>query len=202
MKFALILITLALASCSTRPTAPEGLNLRSEKEYQHVLNLYTDRQQRYTGLYNTMDVTASLINSAVSRAQVEQKARLLQWNRAQFDQEIEKARTSLRQETVLFVSFFTPDRKNDDLQKLTTQWRMYLEVDGRRWEPKVTRLRQPLAEIQGLYPYHNRFASAYQLSFPIATTTVEGTTSRFIVTGPLGISTIEFKPVDATLVVP
>ena len=202
MRLFLCVMALVFASCSTRPTAPEGLNLRSEKEYQRVLNLYTERQQRYTGLYNTMDVTASLLNSAVSRAQVEQKARLLQWNRAQFDQEVEKSRTSLRQETLVFVSFFTPDRKNDDLQKLTTQWRMYLEVDGRRWEPKVTRLRQPLAEIQGLFPYHNRFASAYMLSFPVATSTIEGATSRLTITGPLGISTLDFKPVDATLILP
>lgn len=202
MRFLFLSLAFALMSCSLRPTAPEGLNLITEGEYHNIVDQYTQRSQKYAGLYNTMDVTATLVNSAVARGQVDQKARLLQWSPAQYSSEMEKIKKDLKNETAVFVSFYTPDKKNDDLQKMTTQWRIYLEAEGRRWEPKVIRIRQPVAETQGLYAYHTRFSTAYMMTFPVATTSVEGVNSKFIITGPLGISTLEYKPVDATLVRP
>ncbi|MBX3040808.1 MAG: hypothetical protein KF789_08900 [Bdellovibrionaceae bacterium] len=192
----------SLMACSTRPTAPEGLNLISESQYHGIVDRYTQRSQKYSGLYNTMDVTATLVNSAVARAQADQKARLLQWAPNNYSSELEKLKKDLKNETTVFVSFYTPDKKNDDLQKMTTQWRVYLEAEGRRWEPKIMKIRQPVAETQGLYAYHTRFSTAYVMTFPVATTTIDGVNSRFIITGPLGISTLDYKPVDATLIQP
>lgn len=193
MRFVLTFpFILGLFACATTTPTPSGLILMPEREYHNVVESFTGRSQKYAGLYNTMDVTATLVNSKVALAQIDQKARLLQWDSTQYSKALEKQKNELAEQTIIYMSFYTPDKKNDDLQKPTTQWRMYLEAEGRRWEPRVVRIRQPIAEIQGLYSYHTRFSTAYQLTFPIAATTIDQTRSRFIVTGPLGISTIEY----------
>ncbi|MBX3032513.1 MAG: hypothetical protein KF865_01215 [Bdellovibrionaceae bacterium] len=192
----LLLITAAwsFTGCATRPAANQGLELMSVAEYEKVVDRHTQRSQKYSGLYNTMDVTATLVNTAVAKAQLEQKARLLQWDRAQFQLESNKLAEKNKNETEVFLSFFTPDKKNDDLQKKTTQWRVYLEADGRRWEGKTMKIRQPIAEIQGLFSYHSRFSTPYLITFPVGTATIDPRTTRFIVTGPIDIVTLEYAP--------
>lgn len=201
MQKTLALLSFAfLAACASKMTSSTGLELMTESKYKSIVDTYTGRSQQYSGLYNTIDLSATLMNSAVTHAQNDQKARLLQWDAAQYASNQGKSRTEMMDRTVVFLSFYTPDRKNDDLQKNNTQWRIYLEADGKRWEPKVVKLRQPVSELQSLYAYHTKFSTAYQLTFPVATTTVERTRSKLIVTGPLGFGAIEYKPVDPTLV--
>lgn len=188
---------LSLAACATRETTATGLDLMSESEYQKVVDRYTQHQQQYKGLYNTMDVTATLVVPTVAHAELEQKARLYQWDRAKLQAETSKANDELRSQTQVFLSFYTPEHKNDDLNKTTTQWRVYLESGGRRWEGKIARIKTPTSEIQGIYPYHVRFSTPYVVTFPTAAATVGKESARFVVTGPVGLMALDYAP-DAT----
>lgn len=193
-----ISIVVALTGCATKETANTGLVLMSQPEFENVLERYTDRTQRYEGLYNTLDVTATLRNSAVLRAQLEAQARIYQWDRAKFLAESNKALEDAKNKTEVFLSFYTPERKNDDLNRSTSQWKTYLEIDGRRWEGKTSKVKLNVMELQGWYPYHNRFATPYLVSFPVALSTIEGQPVRFVVTGPMGLATLNFNPVGST----
>lgn len=189
----IVSLLLTTAACATRETTVTGLNLMSEREYEKVLERFTHHEQQYKGLYNTMDVTATLIVPSVAHAELEQKARIYQWDRAKFQAESNKLNDELRTQTQVFMSFYTPEHKNDDLQKLGTQWRVYLEAGGRRWEGKVAKIKTPTAEIQGIYPYHVRFSTPYLVTFPTAANTVAKESARFIVTGPVGLMALDYS---------
>jgi len=190
-----VLAVAALAGCATHETSSTGLELMSAGEVDRVLDRSTSRSQNYEGLYNTLDLTATLRNSAVRRAQLEQQARIYQWDRNKFQAEVSASDTKSRNETEVFLSFYTPEKKNDDLNKKATQWKVFLESDGRRFEGKAAKIRQSVPEIQGWYPYFTRFSTPYSVTFTVATQDIETKPAKFIVTGPMGTATLNFAPV-------
>lgn len=198
MKRSLILIlalfsSAVVTSCATTQPDPAGLQLMSEKEYAKVLDHSTRRIQKYSGLYNTVEMAATYLRPEMMQAQLEQSARLYQWDKARFSLEKNRRDELMKNETEFFLSFYTPDKKNDDLHKNNTQWRVYLDADGRRWEAKVTKIKLQLAEVQGLYPYHNRFSTAYSLTFPVSVGTLSLKPVKLVVTGPVDIATLEWQ---------
>jgi hypothetical protein len=44
-----------------------------------------------------------------------------------------------------------------------------------------------------LYPFHNRFATAYMVEFPVALASVESQSTKMTITGPLGTKAIQFS---------
>ncbi len=179
--------------CATTIVSTTGLVLISETEYRKILEQQTLRDQRYQGLYNVFDLSATLVDSRLSQAQLEQSARLYQWDRAQFQAEKNKVDQTLKDQTEIFLSFYTPEKKNDDLNKSGTQWRVYLESGGRRWEGKVKKIKTTLSEVQGIYPHHTRFATPYSITFPVATAEVTAQDVQFLLAGPAGTTKLEFK---------
>lgn len=185
-------LALTAVACATEQKSSTGLELMSAAEYERVIERNTRHTQKYSGLYNVMDVTATLVNSEVARAQLDQSARQSQWDAARFQLEKNKSDDTLKQKTQVFLSFYTPERKNDDLHKTATTWKVYLQSPERRWEGTATKLKDSLAELQGLYGYHNRFATAYMLSFPVAIKDIEGQPLTLKITGPVGSGDLSF----------
>lgn len=192
----LVLIAAFAGGCATRETSSTGLELMSAGEVDRVIDRSTVRSQNYEGLYNTLDLTATLRNAPVRRAQLEQQARIYQWDRNKFQSEVAASDAKARNETEVFLSFYTPEKKNDDLNKKNTQWKVFLEADGRRWEGKVVKIRQSVPEIQGWYPYYTRFSTPYVVTFTVAAPDVETKTSKLVVTGPMGTATLSFAAVS------
>lgn len=194
MKYLLVL-TLFLAACaSTYEVTPAGRTLRTADEYTEVLTANSDKLRTYSGFYNVLDVEAVSVNSVVAQAYLEHNARLYQWTDAKFSEEKTKMEQRLSKQTEFFMSFFTPERKNDDLYKADTMWRIFLDVDGRRFEGKATRVKLPLAEIQAAYPFHNRFATPYMITFPVPMLSIEKKELKLTLTGAVGSGTLTFKP--------
>lgn len=193
----LSLAALFQLGCATPAPQPEGLVLISPADYQKALDQQTRRSQKYQGLYNVFDLSATLVNPTLAQAQLEQSARLYQWDRAQFQSEKNKSDQQLKDRTEVFLSFYTPEKKNDDLHKSSTQWRVYLESGGRRWEGKVTKIKTTLAEVQGLYPHHTRFSTPYSISFPVSAEQATSQSAKFTLTGPSGTTSLDFATASA-----
>lgn len=201
MKLILLAIAaLSLAACATRQVSTMGLDLISESAYEQVVEDATQKNQQYSGLYNTIDVTATLLTTTVAKAQLDQKARVFQWDKSKYQLEANKLGDQLKNEAAVFASFYTPEKVNDDLHKTGSQWRVYLETGGRRWEGKVMKIKMPVVEIVRLYPYHTRFSTPYLITFPLPTYSIDRTATRFIVTGPVGIANLDFNPKETPAV--
>lgn len=187
-----LFLALNLISCASTTTNRAGLNIMSESAYESVIDKWSDNIENYNGLSNTMSIKATLLNNEAATAQLDQNARLFQWDQITFDNEKKKLETRLGQQTEVFVSFYSPERKWDDLYKSKTLWKIFLDVDGMRFEGKATKIKLLPREIQGLYHYHTSFATPYTVSFPVPASTLDGKTVRLIFTGSVGSATLNF----------
>lgn len=160
--------------------------------YGMQIDRFSDGDAEYSGFYNNFEYKATLLNSAIRSALLQKQNDYYQWDRDKFMKERDKSDQEAATETSVFLSFFTPDRKNDNLFDSKSIWRVYLEADGRRYQGKVKRVRSLLAELQTLYPYHTRWNTPYVLSFPVPTNSIESQNSTLTVTGPLGSKTVRF----------
>ena len=192
----ILALLLLLSSCASRETTPGGVQIATQGEAEKVIDRYSDRIESYNGLYNTLQASATLHNSVVSIAVLDQKARLFQWDQGKYDTQKLEINEKLGKETEIFLSFFTPDKKHDDLNKAQSLWKIFLDVNGRRYEGKAVKIKLQTVEVQSLYSYHNRFSTPYQLIFPISVRLIENYPSKITLTGPVGSATLSFTPLE------
>ena len=202
-KSALIFASLlTIAACSNKPTQldqavmPEKGGVPDVSQaYDTLIERYSDGDSKYSGFYNNFEYKATLQNSTVREAVLLKKANYYLWPADKVQTERQKLMKEMAEETEIFVSFFTPDRKNDNLSEEKAIWRVYLEAGGRRYQGKARKVKSLLAELQTLYPYHNRWTTPYELKFAIPTSVIETQESTLTITGPLGSRTVRFLPV-------
>lgn len=198
MKLTLLAgIAMGLASCTSKQTietqqANDGSHPGHPASFERIMETYSAGDSEYTGFYNNFEYRVTLLNTAVREAQLAKQTEFYQWDAAKVALEREKMTKELGEETKVFMSFFTPDRLNDNLTNAKSIWRVYLEVDGRRFEGKIKRLRNLLAELQALYPGHTRWTSPYEVTFPVGAASIERKVSKYTVTGPLGTRDVTF----------
>lgn len=195
MKFLSALIAFALTtSCASKMiSSSPNLKLISESDYYSVIKRNSRHRQIYSGLYNSIDMTAAIINTDVSESQVDQMARMFIWDENKYTLEKAAADGKLQKEAEFFVSFFTPERKHDDLNKNKTLWKVFLDVNGKRYEGKTTKIKLLTEEVQSLYPFHNRFSTAYSIVFPVPMKNIEKSNSiKLTITGPVATATVDF----------
>lgn len=180
---------------SSSPMKAEGpANINVPSDHTAIIDQNSAGDSQFAGLYNTFELKATLLNSQVREAINRRQAEYYQWDSAQQTAEREKALQELNSQTEVFLSFATPDRKNDNLADKKTIWRIFLDVGGRRYVGQAKKDRRLIAELQSQFPYHTRWNSSYLLTFPISTTAIETRPVKLTVTGPLGTRVLEFKP--------
>jgi hypothetical protein len=196
---AVVALGLTLSACSTpqmdQEKAPPAGNTQTptSRPYTERIEQFSDGDVEYSGLYNNFEYKATLLNSTIREALLGKQAAYYEWNDAQTSQAREKSNQEMSSQTKVFLAFFTPNAKNDNLTDSKTIWRIYLDCAGRRYEGKATRLRLLLAELQALYPYVTRWATPYELTFDVPTAAIESQPSTLTITGPLGSRVVHFK---------
>lgn len=193
MKLFASLFFLIVTACATTPPENARLSLTSDSDYYSAVENFTASKQVYDGFVNILDIRATLLNTKVARYQVDHYARLYQWDETNYQNEKSKTEGKLSKQTDLFISFFVPERKHDDLSKYNTRWKIFLDVGGRRFEGKAQRLKTIVAEVKSLYPDHTRWSTPYIVTFPVPTSQVEGSESKLVLTGPIGSASVEFS---------
>lgn len=183
-----------LTACASSYENPNLPTLMSESDFRSTMEKYSDKQSIYDGFYQKLGIAATLMNTKTTYAQLDHKARIYQWDSTQYDAEKAKAETSLSQETAVFVSFFVPERKHDDLHKPKTVWKIFLDAGGKRYEGKATKVKSVYAEVQSMYPSHNRFGTPYVVTFKTPVSTIENTDAKLTVTGPITNTSLKFAP--------
>lgn len=200
----LFIAVILTASCTSSPRSsndpligtgsegPSGLKVPSN--HQEVIESGSAGNLDYAGLYNTFDFRATLLNSRVREALIQRQGESYQWDSSKLATERERSTQEASAETVIFLSFFTPERRNDNLADTKSIWRALLDVGGRRYEAKVKKDRRLVVELQSLFPYHTRWNSPYILTFPVSTMAIESQVVQLTITGPLGTQTVNFQP--------
>jgi hypothetical protein len=182
-----------LSSCATRLPTPEGVPEVSIANYEKAVTEKTQKIEIYDGLYNKLTVQSTWIDSLLTEYSLSHSARLSQWNEVKYRDERSKRVGKNAESTEFFVSFYAPEKKHTDLSSSKTIWKIFLDVNGQRYEGKATKMKLLLSEVQVLYPYHNRWSVPYTVSFPVATSLVEGKPAKLIFTGAVGSAELSFN---------
>lgn len=186
----LILCTVTLiVGCST--TDQRQIHI-ADSEYKSVLEKHSRQSKTYSGFTNTLDIRATLITSQVREAQALRKATSFQWSDVELQAERDYQNKAYASETRVFLSFFTPESKDDNLSKSDTVWRIFLDVNGKRYPGVAQKMMDTQAEIHDLYPEHTRWGTPYLVKFLIPSSQVEGVSSRLTITGPVGSTSLDF----------
>jgi len=191
-KVGIILAALFLASCASTTENRSGVTVMNETAYEAVVDKWTDHVEDYNGFNNTVTIMATIVTPEVALAQVDQNARIFQWDQITYDNEKKKTETALTTKTDAFVSFYSPERKWDDLYKSKTLWKVFLDVNGQRYEGKAAKVKLLPREVQKMYHYHTVFATPYLISFPVAATSINGSPARLVFTGAVGSVNLNF----------
>ncbi len=204
--FALIGLLQACSSMDANPNDPSVVNatnplltegpslLKVPQGHREVIQQNSAGDAQFTGLYNSFELKATILNTAVRAALIKRQSEYYQWDQAQISTEREKALQELNSQTEVFMSFATPDRKNDNLADKKSIWRIFLDAGGRRYVGQVKKDRRLVAELQAQFPYHTRWNTAYILTFPVSTTSIETQIIKLTLTGPLGTRALEYRP--------
>jgi hypothetical protein len=166
-----------------------------EAAYLATVERYSAGDREYNGFYNLFDFKATIHNSPIQNAMLKKQADYYQWDEAKLESEMAKASGEMNRETYVFCSFFTPDRRNDNLTDTKSIWRVFLDVGGRRYVGRAKKSRKLLAELQALYPYQTRWTTPYVFTFPVPVALIEGQASTLTITGPLGARSVGFAPI-------
>lgn len=190
---------LALVGCASNGSSPlrspSNPEIRVPRNHVEVIEANSSGDSDFSGLYNTFEIKATILNSQVRDALTARQAEYYQWDHAQTDSDRDRQLQENSSEADVFMSFSTPIRKNDNLADKKTIWRVFLEADGHRYQGTVKKDRRLLTEIQALFPYHTRWNTPYLLSFPVSMSAIESNLIKLTITGPAGSRTLEFRPV-------
>jgi len=190
--FTVLISVFLLSSCVTRPPHPT-LNLKPEADYFRIVEKNTQKKQIYDGLYAVVETQATLLTSNLLDHQVDFLAQQFQWTQEQYKTETEKSLDLRKKQSEIFLSFYVPERKHDDLAKTKTVWRIFLDSNGQRYEGKAAKISAIYGEIKSLYPHHNRWSTPYKITFPVPIKNIENSESKLTMTGPIGSVQMEFK---------
>ena len=185
-------IALSLIACTTSPF-PKG-----EAAYRQKIEKFSAGDKQFAGFYHNFEFRATVLNSDVVQTVNQRLTQVYEWDEAERQEKLQKEMAKLRKSTRMWMSFFTPNANNDNLATKKTIWKIYLQAGNQRYEGRAEKANKNLSEASSLFPYHNRWTTAYYLNFPVPTSDVEGQPLKLIITGPLGKREVEF-PAESTV---
>lgn len=185
MRSFFILSLFLVTACATEtPSTPD--------DYINVIDAYSAGEVEYVGAYNHFNYRAVLMNSIIQNAVIDRKAALYLWDDIKKQQELATMQADNGSKTKVFLSFYTPQRKDDNLATSKTIWALYLETPQGRYTGTAQRIRTSPTELMTLYPQHNRFTTPYVVEFPVPLASVQGQPLKMTITGPLGTKSVQF----------
>lgn len=192
-----VLLSCMLTSCVHSPPSdsnPDAVPGIPDREYYELIKSQTAFDRRYDGFFEVYELHALMMNSEIQNMILQRQGHFMQWDQARLREEKERISQTMSNQTRVVMSFFTPDFQYDDLAKSNSVWRVFLESKGKRYEGKVKKITTKLAELRDLFPFHNRFSTAYEITFPVSGLAVEQGPASLTITSTLGTSILKLKP--------
>lgn len=187
---ALLVLGVFISGCSSSSKVGETPigNLEAipeDSEYLKLVDQNTREAFGYNGLANVFEIRALALNERVVAAQVRRKSQQFQWSEEQTRREFEKANQSASSQLQFFISFFTPDGNHNDLSNSSTLWKVFLDVNGKRYSASVEKAPGKLTELQNLFPFHNQFSNGYFATVLAPRSLIEQGAFKLTITGPV-----------------
>ncbi|MCB0351229.1 MAG: hypothetical protein KDD38_08605 [Bdellovibrionales bacterium] len=191
--FTTLTTTLLTLACSTTPKQGAEISSRMDTSaYKNLIQENTRHAIDYEGFYNKFEIYATFINTDVQTAILQRRSDSLQWDTRKAQSEREKLFQESATQTHFAVSFYVPSVRLNDLHKGNSIWKIYLVSGGERYEGRATKQNGKLEDLLAIYPYHNRWSIAYEVTFNIPLSAVEGKPATLIITSTQGTAELQF----------
>lgn len=190
--FALLFSLFQISCASTTKSGADVGGRMSDGEYESLIKKNTRHDLQYDGFYNKFEVHATFINTEVQTALLQKMSDTFSWKEFEAQKERDKMFQENAKQTKFALSFFVPSVRLNDLHKGTSIWKIYLEVDGERYDGRTTRRNGKLEDIQAQLPYHNRWSVPYDVAFNIPLSGVEGKSITLVITSSQGTSRLSY----------
>lgn len=187
IRILILLQTVTLVPSCASPHK-EGLS-----EYEDLIDKNSAGEKVFHGVYENFDFRATALSKTVIASIIDRKAELYQWDESTKKIKHDEMLTKLGGKTSLFISFFTPNRNENNLDSKKSIWMIYLDTKGTRYTGKATRNNTHATELIAAFPYHTRWANAYDVVFDLPLENFEIAGSKVTVTGPLGKREVIFE---------
>jgi hypothetical protein len=197
-KFAFALLCLLATACAThsaanQPTQYSDADMMAPG-YRNMITKHTLFFRKYDGFYETFRAHATLLSPEVRDAIVQQKAQYLNWEAQKVQTEHDRNTQEMATQTQFFLQLYTPEPDYNDLGKYNSIWRIYLVIDGHRFEGKVAKVHGKPIEFAAIYPQYDSFSRPYLLTFNIATSDAIRHDVKLVMASTLGTAEFAFQP--------
>ena len=95
-------------------------------------------------------------------------------------------------QTQFFLQLYTPETEYNDLGKYNSIWKIYLIVDGHRFEGKAKKMHGKPIEFQAVYPEYDSFSRPYLVTFNVATTDAIRHNIQLVLASTLGVAEFNY----------
>lgn len=186
MKTLVITTLLFLVGCTTHP------HQEGRERYHQKIEAHSAGDKQFAGLYHNFEFRSTRLNREITETIHQRLQQFYDWDEQESQQKLDESLKAMNSKTKFWLSFFTPDGKNDNLANKVSIWKIYLKAGGQRYEGRAIKANKNYDEAKALFPYHSRWATAYYLEFPVAANEIEGQPVKLIITGPLGRRQAQF----------
>ena len=186
MKKVFLILIFFLGACTTY-VHDEG-----RQQYINTIEKFSAGDKQFSGLYHNFEFRATILNHEITKTIHERMAQIYAWSEEESAEKLNEKMSKLENNTLLWLSFFTPERKNDNLATKKSIWKIYLLAGSQRYEGRAQKANLNLSEATELYPYHTRWATPYYIEFPVPSREIENQPLTLIITGPLGRREVTF----------
>jgi hypothetical protein len=191
-SLSLIFLAFSLGHCASKPTQTVGAI--PPAEYEKLARALTQKTSQYDGFNQTFQAGATLMTTAMHTAALARRADFQKWDANKLQQERDRTFQNIASSTKVFIRFYTPNSDYDDLHLPKSMWKVYLEHEGKRYEAKIEKTKDKLAELTLLYPDFDRFNTGYEATFSVPTSAIEAGQSILTITSSLGQANFSFSP--------
>lgn len=190
----LSVLAVACAAGAPRPELAPPPSPNGSADYRGVIASHTKFYRKYDGFYESFRVHATLLSPECRDAIIQQRSKYLQWDAQKMQAEHDRSSQEMATQTQFLLQLYTPETDYNDLGKYNSIWKIYLEIEGHRFEGKVAKVHGKPIEFQAVYPQYDSFSRPYLLTFNVATSDVIRHDVKLILASTLGDAEFTFKP--------
>lgn len=192
LTFVLLTLFFLNACASSTPKGPEVGPRLPQNDYVSAFMSRTKTEKKYDGFYQLYETHVTFMDSSVQTAILQRKSDVYRWSTDIAQKEREKLFQENSNSTQFILILYTPRPRLTDLHRKTSIWKVFLEANGQRYESEIKKAQGPFESVQAIYPSHNRFTTAYEVTFKVPLSAIEGQNPKFTLTSSLGTTELDF----------